>query len=430
MKQASRPTPARAARRRRRPEAAAPAPGAPAGPLQAERIASPALDHPTARAARQDAVAGLQRARGNAFVGRQVRRAGIPAPAAVHEASPPRHVHRKEKLPAIDARRELSPETKALVESYWKRRREDPAWAGEFHKLVDRLFWKENAYKVGKALDPKLPEDQPFCEIWLQTRDKLMAEFKGDPISDAVVLMRHGETLLERNTAENIDSGKLKAYYLEDCAKDPKSEELLKGWKLDPKDFVVLLHPDTKEQMVIQTNADGFRSGNTIFTKRSQGIQTVRTNLIHETNHALQPDSISKAEAASFERYKDEFQAYWPHPAFVAEVDLDKRAAAIKTHLLASYPKIKAAYETDEEYKKKVDSHTRPTGNVINSARWAAIEQAIEKTPVDEKLIIDNITAMSGEERAFVRADPNFGAMLGRGLAGDALKTAQEALNK
>jgi hypothetical protein len=428
MKQAIRPTPARAARRRRRPEAAA-APIAPAGPAEADRIASPALDHPTARAARQGALAGLQHARGNAFVGRQVRRAGNARPAAVHETHPSPHPIGR-KLPAVDAKRTLTPETKALVERYWKRRREDPAWTAEFHKLVDRLFWKETSYKVGKPLNPKLPADQPFCEIWLQTRDKLMAEFKGDPIGDTLVLLRYGESLLERNTAENIDSGKLKAHYMEDCATDPKSDELLKSWKMDPKVYVVLIHPDTKEQMIIQLNAIGFRSGGAIFVKRSQSIQSVRSTLVHETNHALEPDSISKAEAASFERYKDEFQAYWVDPDYAGVTDPDKRAAEIKAHILADYPQLKASYDADEDFKKKVDGHTRPSGNLINSARWAAIEQAVETAPVDAKVIVDNITAMSAEERAFVRADPNFSAMLGRGLGGAALKSAQDALSK
>lgn len=434
MKHVIRSIPIRTLRRRRRPE---PAPAtlsqsALAGPESAERITAPTLDHPTARAARQDALVGLQQAHGNGFVLRQVRRARQFDPISTREvpAAQPPAQRKEERLPSIDARRKLAPATLALVERYWQRRRADPAWTTEFHRLVDRLFWKETGYKVGKPLNPKLPADQPFCEIWLQTRDKLMAEFKGDPISDALALMRHGESLLERNTAENVDSGKLKAYYMEDCPTDPKSEDVLKRSGLDPKVYVILIHPDTKEQLAIQLNASGFRSGSAIFTKRAQTIQQVRSTLIHETNHALAPDSIGKATYTSFERYKGEFQAYWVDPAFSGEADLDKRAASIKAHILAGYPQLKASYDTDEGFKQKVDAHTRPSGNLINSARWAAIEQAVEANPVDAKLILANIAAMSDEERAFVKADPNFMALLNRGLGGAGLKVAQEALDK
>jgi hypothetical protein len=280
------------------------APVAPLGsPAEAALIEAPALAHPTARAMRRAALAGAQRVHGNRQVGRRVERAA--ARPGSPRIPPAPQIARKEKLPAIDAKRALTPEARALVETYWKRRRSDPEWANEFHKLVDNRFWKETSYKVGKPLDPRLAEDQPFCEIWLRLRETLMAEFTGDRLHDVLALLRYSQSLAERNTAELVDSGKLKAHYIEDCALDPKSEEVLTAAGLDKSKFKVLLHPTTKEQMIVENDADGFRSGNSIFAARAAGIGRMKVILTHEGNHALRADKLSEADGSSFERYKD-----------------------------------------------------------------------------------------------------------------------------
>jgi len=322
----------------------------------------------------------------------------------------------------------LSPETRALVETYWQRRRSDPAWADEFHKLVDARFWKENDYKVGKPLDPKLPEDQPYVEIWLKLRDTIMAQFNGQPINDALVLLRNSLSLLDRNTAELIDGGQIKAHYIEDCAKDPKSDEVLAGAKLDKAQFSVLIHPDTSEKMIVQLNAVGFRHGSSIFVKRSAGLATTKSTLVHENNHALRPSSIGDAKADSFDRYKDEFQAYWVDPDFSGEADAGKRAQTIKDHILSDYPLLKKAYDSDATFKDKVDKHTRPDGNVINSARWAAIEKALDGPAADVPTVMSSIKAMSKEERGVVSSDPNFIALLTNHLSADDLAKAKALL--
>jgi hypothetical protein len=45
-----------------------------------------------------------------------------------------------------------------------------------FHVEVDRRFWQQTGYKVGQRLDPNLPEDRPFVQIWLRIRDQVRTE--------------------------------------------------------------------------------------------------------------------------------------------------------------------------------------------------------------------------------------------------------------
>ncbi len=51
-----------------------------------------------------------------------------------------------------------------------------PTSGPAFNTEVDRRFWQQTSYKVGQRLDPKLPEDQPFVQIWLRLRDQVRTE--------------------------------------------------------------------------------------------------------------------------------------------------------------------------------------------------------------------------------------------------------------
>jgi hypothetical protein len=186
----------------------------------------------------------------------------------------------------------------------------------------------------------------------------------------------------------------------------------------------VRLHPATKERMVIQTNADGTQSGNHIFIARSASVDRARTILIHEVNHAMRLHEGGHTDAAnSFERYQDEFQAYWVAD-FRNVADLDERARQIRTHVLGSYPSLRARYDTDEDFKKLVDGYTRPDANVLNSPRWQAVEKAVQGLGTDEEAVYAAIRQMSAEERSAVLADPNFMDLLRGDLSGDALQKA------
>ena len=246
----------------------------------------------------------------------------------------------------------------------------------------------------------------------------------GDPIPTALEELRASDQIIDRNTAAEIDSGRIRAYYIEDCAVHPDSDALLTGWGMDTSVYIVRIHPVTRENLVLQKNYQGTADGNYIFVSRTVSVERTRQILVHETNHAMRLHEGGHADPAeSFERYKDEFQAYW-----VAEFrdvrDLDDRASQIRTHIIGSYAALHARYDTDAEFKRLVDNHNRPDANVLNSPRWQAVERAVAGLGTDEDAIYEAIRGMPTDERAALRADSNFMAMLRGDLSGDELQKA------
>jgi hypothetical protein len=53
---------------------------------------------------------------------------------------------------------------------------EQPTSGPVFNMEVDRRFWQQTNYKVGQRLDPALPEDAPYVQIWLRIRDQVRTE--------------------------------------------------------------------------------------------------------------------------------------------------------------------------------------------------------------------------------------------------------------
>ncbi|MCC6192602.1 MAG: DUF4157 domain-containing protein [Anaerolineales bacterium] len=51
-----------------------------------------------------------------------------------------------------------------------------PTSGPAFHTEVDRRFWQQTNYKVGQRLDPAVPEDRPYIQIWLRIRDQVRTE--------------------------------------------------------------------------------------------------------------------------------------------------------------------------------------------------------------------------------------------------------------
>ncbi|MGH2947253.1 MAG: hypothetical protein ACRDPC_13540, partial [Solirubrobacteraceae bacterium] len=105
--------------------------------------------------------------------------------------------------------------------------------------------------------------------------------------------------------------------------------------------------------------------------------------LVHECSHIIVKDygehPETATDAGSFDRYKDEFRAYFvePHGGF-AGLTGAARAAAIKTHLVGTnattggYPDLRAAYwagtAATNTFRQQVDAHTTPDGfNLSNS---------------------------------------------------------------
>ncbi|MBN1316568.1 MAG: hypothetical protein JXA42_13915 [Anaerolineales bacterium] len=181
-------------------------------------------------------------------------------------------------------------------------------------------------------------------------------------IRNATGLLMLSTVVVDRNTAARILDGRMNVHYIEDLTQPPDPAALVTGYGYDPADFTVYYKPgSTTETMLVQTNAVGFQATTTdICGMRTLSLDRWKTLLVHETNHALNPDY-----STPLIQYKSEFRAYW-----VAEyrnvADEDQRAQQIKAHILAGYPVIAAAYNGDEAVRNAIDAHTRPDANITN----------------------------------------------------------------
>ena len=103
---------------------------------------------------------------------------------------------------------------------------------------------------------------------------------------------------------------------------------------------------------------------------------------VHEASHILVASygehPATRTDAGSFDRYRDEFRAYYVEPTgpYSGKVG-DDRAAAIKTHIVGTsaapptgYPDIQQAYWNPANaatFRAQVDAHKRPDGfNLTN----------------------------------------------------------------
>lgn len=291
-----------------------------------------------------------------------------------------------------------------------------PPAAGNVERALARAFLARQGAPPAPAPAPAAPAPAPGP-----------AAPTGDIVQDALAELRASAELLDQNTAQAIDAGSMRVRYLDEVPVDPASDALLEGWGFDKTQYVVQVCPNG-EQLVIQRNAQGTAHDGCgtswLFVSRSVSVARMREILVHETNHAMRLDEGSDEAANSFERYKDEFQAYFI-AEFRAVADLDDRARQVREHILRDYPALAARYATDPDFAALVVAHTRPDGNVLNSARWSAVEKASAGLGTDEDALYAAIRSMSPQERAAARADPNFMALVNDELSGDELARAQ-----
>jgi hypothetical protein len=233
---------------------------------------------------------------------------------------------------------------------------------------------------------------------------------KGDVVQDALTELRASADATDRNTAKAIDAGTMTVRYLEDLKVHPDSDALLDGWGYDKTKLIVRLCPNG-EQRVLQRNAEGAAHDDCgkawLFVAKTVTVARMRQLLVHETNHAMRVTEGPRPTQESFERYKDEFQAYWI-AEFRGVADLDARAGQIRQHILRDYAAIAARYNTDNAFKALVDAHKRPDGNVLNSANWRAAEQAMAGPGADPTKLFAALSAMDPAERALVKANAGF----------------------
>lgn len=119
-----------------------------------------------------------------------------------------------------------------------------------------------------------------------------------------------------------------------------------------------------------------------------RGQDDLIATLVHEVSHQLVAGYGEHADtlrdSASFDRYRDEFRAYWVEPRGMGDfghlTDPDARADAIRTQLVGTsateggYPDLRAQYWREphdtNRFRQQVDGHRRPDGfNLANSPR-------------------------------------------------------------
>lgn len=195
-------------------------------------------------------------------------------------------------------------------------------------------------------------------------------------IHDTIALLAISPKTIDQATARLFLEGRLKAYYIEDLRQPDDTDRLLEEAGYDPRQYTLYLRPpDNTELMLVQKNFKGTVVGDSIFVSRAQSpdwlnllkrITTqqstgLKTIFVHEANHAISHIDISTPVGY----FESEFLAYWV-AGFESIADPDKRAQRIRAHILATYPHVKEAYDTDPDVKRAIDAYTRPKGPLTN----------------------------------------------------------------
>lgn len=139
-------------------------------------------------------------------------------------------------------------------------------------------------------------------------------------------------------------------------------------------------------------------------------LESMANTVAHEVSHFLvkqygeMPDTSKSA--ASFDRYADEFRAYWIEDEVGAGLSDADRAAAIRKHLVGTaedpasgYPEMHKAYfeEGENDYRTKVDALTSPTGfNLANSLRLHRLWQLLSRKRPSEETVGDILLMVAG----------------------------------
>jgi hypothetical protein len=172
----------------------------------------------------------------------------------------------------------------------------------------------------------------------------------------------------------------------------------------------------------------------------SETSEGIIESLVHETSHILVADygehPGTKTDAGSFDRYRDEFRAYFvaPNSTFAAIANEDDRAAAIRDHLVgttagtSTYPDLDRAYwaqpHATNRFRAQVLGHKRPDGfNLDNSPYLDRLvrllrDQQAGKATVEETLF--QVALLAPNERAEAAGATLIAGMLARLPAGDA----------
>jgi len=176
-------------------------------------------------------------------------------------------------------------------------------------------------------------------------------------------------------------------------------------------------------------------------------LDDMADTVVHEVSHYFvkQYGELPETDkdSASYDRYADEFRAYWVESngigAGLSDAD---RAAAIRTHLVGTagnpasgYPDLHTAYfkTGPNAFKTKVDALSGPIGfNVTNSLRLHRLWQLLRKKRADDETVSDIILMISGltvDERREAKASSLIARLIGRLPSEDAAHV-RKALDK
>jgi hypothetical protein len=175
-------------------------------------------------------------------------------------------------------------------------------------------------------------------------------------------------------------------------------------------------------------------------------LDSMSSSVVHEVSHFLvkQYGELPETEtdASSFDRYADEFRAYWVEPDSPGKglSDADK-AAAIRKHLVGTagnpasgYPNFHAAYfkAGDNPFKAKVDALTGPLGfNITNSLRLHRLWQMLTTRERDSETtgwIVTMVGALTPAERREARGSSLIAKLVGK-LGTDDAARVRKALD-
>jgi hypothetical protein len=271
---------------------------------------------------------------------------------------------------------------------------------------------------------------------------------------DLIRHMQAHSSLIVRNTAE-LFTGTPSLLTLDATTKRSDSATVIsKGpsWA-DPTLYDAFFRGVTMDNVHYhQKGMIGTLSGSVMYlrghdsTGNPMSLDEMADTVVHEVSHYFVkqygelPDT---KDAASFDRYADEFRAYWVESngigAGLSDAD---RAKAIRKHLVgvasdpaSGYPELHKAYfkEGENEFKTKVDALTGPIGfNVTNSLRLHRLWQLLNRKRPDDETIGDillMVSALTVGERREAKASSLIARLIGR-LPREDAERVRRALDK
>lgn len=273
--------------------------------------------------------------------------------------------------------------------------------------------------------------------------------------TDLVAHMKASGSLIVRNTVE-LFTGNPPLLTLEATTKrsDSDAKVAAGGAGVDALNDDAYFRGAKMDNVHFQSKGMiGTLDGTTMYLRGHDSAKTLRTldqlaaTVVHEVSHFFvsQYGELpgTDTSASSFDRFADEFRAYW-----VSDGDVGRgltgaaRATAIREHLVGTAGDATSGYADlhnryfkagEEDFKAKVDALAGPTGfNVANSLRLHRLWQLLTRKRKDDETIGDivlMVSALTVDERREAKASSLIRSLIVR-LGDDEAKRVRTALDK